>query len=100
GGGCVGGVVIRADLVAELLGYRSAADHYLEAAAGGGSVERLNDGLHRGHGGGEKGAYRDDVDLRIVLDRLDELLSRDVDAKVDDLESGGLDHHSDEVLTD
>ena len=55
--------------------------------------------LHGRHGGGQQSGNAHDGDLGIV-GSLQELLHGDVDAQVDDLVAGGLDHHDNQVLAD
>ena len=55
--------------------------------------------LHGRHGGGQQSGNANDGDLGIV-GSFQELLNGDIDAQVDDLVAGGLDHHDNQVLAD
>ena len=95
----VGGVAVGADRVGVLLGDRGAADHHDDRVAQAGLLQRVHVGLEHRHRGGEERREADDVGL-VLLDRGDELLRRDLDAEVDHLEAGALEHDVDEVLAD
>src|SRR3954468_5800132 len=95
----VGGVPVGADGVGVLLGDRGAADHDHHGVAEAGLLEGVDVGLEHRHRGGEERREADDVGL-VLLDRGHELLRRDLDAEVDDLEAGALEHDVDEVLAD
>src|SRR5215207_5624003 len=85
----VGRVAVGADGVRVLLGHGCAADHHRDLVADAGLLERVDVRLEHRHRRGEEGGEADDVG-RVLVDLLDELLRRDVDAEVDDDEAGAL----------
>ena len=95
----VGGVPVGADRVGVLLGDRGTADHHDHVVADPGLRQRVHVGLEHRHRGGEERREADDVRL-VLLDRGHELLGRHLDAEVDHLEAGPLEHDVDEVLAD
>src|SRR5215470_14626860 len=99
GRGGVGRVPVGAHHIGVLLGDRGAADHDDDLVPQAGLLQRVDVRLEHRHGGGEEGGEPDDVGL-VLLDGVDELLRRDLDAEVDDLESGALEHDVDQVLAD
>src|SRR3984885_14291420 len=99
GRGGVGGVPVRAHHVGVLLGDRGAADHHDDLVPQPGLLQRVDVGLEHRHGGGQERGEAHDVRL-VLLDRVDELLRGDLDAQVDDLEPGPLEHDVDQVLAD
>src|ERR1700759_3281365 len=97
GRGGVGRVPVGAHHVGVLLGDRGAADHDDDLVPQAGLLQRVDVGLEHRHGGGEEGGEPDDVGL-MLLDGVDELLRRDLDAEVIDL--GVQEHDVDQVLAD
>src|SRR5215216_5379897 len=99
GGRGVGGVAIGADRVGVLLRDRRAADHDRDLVADARLLKRVDVRLEHRPRRGEERREADDVGLALV-DLLDELLRRDVDAEVDHREAGALQHDVAEVLAD
>src|SRR4029079_16881739 len=62
-------------------------------------LERLDDDLHVGHGGRQQRRHPEDGRL-VFGQRVQELVSVGVDAEVDDLEPGALEHHPAKILAD
>src|ERR1035441_4457370 len=99
GRGCISRVAVRAHHVGVLLGDRGPADHDDDLIPQPGLLQRVDVRLEHRHRGGQERGEPDDVGL-VLLDRLDELLRRDLHAEVDDLEAGPLEHDVDQVLAD
>ena len=63
----------------------------------------LNQGVyhnfHIRHGGSQQRGHADNIWL-VLLDRLEEILHRVVDAQVKNFETSTFEHHADQVLTD
>src|ERR1017187_11022606 len=79
-------VTVGPNLACILLCYRSAADHYLHIAPDTGGSERIKRGTHGRHGDGEQGRQTDNVGFPL-RNGFDELLGRDIGAKVGYFES-------------
>src|SRR5581483_2129380 len=97
--GGVGRVAVGADRVRILLRDGRAADQDDHVVAQPGLLERVDVRLEHRHRRRQEGREADDVGL-VLDDLLDERLRRDLDAEVDDLETGALEHDVDEVLAD
>ena len=87
------------DRLRERLVQRGPADKDDVVAAHPLFLQGVDDDLHVGHGGGQQRRHPQDLGL-MLLDRLEIVLDRVVDADVDDLEPGAFHHHADEVLAD
>src|SRR5579863_1476846 len=92
-------VGVRTHRLAEFLIQRGAADQHDVVVANAGFLQPVDHDLHVRHGGGEQGRHAEDVRL-VLLQRRDVFLDRVVDAEVDDLEAGTLEHHRHQVLAD
>ena len=78
-------------------GLESAANHDLGLETG--FPQCIDHHLHVGHRGGQQCGDTDHLCI-VFLGNLDELLRRDIDTGVHNLEAGAFEHHADEVLAD
>src|SRR6476660_9735720 len=95
----VAAIGVRANGSPELLVERRPTDEDDVVLPDAAVLERLDDDLHVRHGRRQQRGHAQDVRL-VELERGDELLGIGVDAEVEDLEAGALEHHPDEVLAD
>src|ERR1051326_1467729 len=95
----VGRVAVGADVLRVLLGDGCAADRDMHLISETRLGQGVDVGLEHRHGRRQEGRETHDVGL-VLLHGLDELLGRGVDAQVEDLEPGALEHDHAEVFAD
>ena len=95
----IAAIGVGADRLGERLVQRRAADQDDVVVADAVLLQRVDHDLHVGHGRGQQRRHAEDVRL-VLLERVQVLLDRVVDAEVDDLEAGAFQHHRDQVLAD
>src|SRR5450759_215752 len=96
---CIRGVAVGADVLRVLLGHRRAAHRDVPLVAQSRLREGVDVDLEHRHR--RRQECREAENVRLMRDhRLDEFLRRRVDAQVEDLETGALEHDDHKVLAD